>query len=234
MQTRGAIVYAAAMAAEPVSIAIPAADPVSGLWQAPASPVSCLVLAHGAGAGMTHRSMAAIADGLETLGLATLRYQFPYMEKGGKRVDPPPVAQAAVRAAVAEARRRAPSLPLFAGGRSFGGRMTSQAHAKAPLEGVRGLVFFAFPLHPAGKPSTERAAHLREVAVPMLFLQGTNDALADLALLRETVSGLGSRATVHLIDDADHAFHVPARTGRKDSQVLAEALDAAVAWMATH
>jgi hypothetical protein len=181
---------------------------------------------------MAHRSMAAIADGLEGLGVASLRYQFPYMEKGGKRVDPPPVAQAAVRAAVAEARTRAPAAALFAGGRSFGGRMTSQAQAKTPLDGVRGLVFFAFPLHPAGKPATERAAHLADVGLPMLFLQGTNDALAELGLLRETVAGLGARATLRLIEDADHAFHAPARTGRKDPQVLAEALDAAVAWMA--
>jgi predicted alpha/beta-hydrolase family hydrolase len=142
------------------------------------------------------------------------------------------VAHAAVRAAVAEARRRAPELPLFAGGRSFGGRMTSQAQAKAPLDGVRGLVFFAFPLHPAGKPSVERAGHLADVAVPMLFLQGANDALADLGLLTATVSGLGARATLHLADDADHSFHVPARTGRKDDQVLADLLAAAVSWMA--
>ncbi len=161
-----------AMTAQPVTIPIPNAEPVSGLWQAPAGMSACLVLAHGAGAGMTHRSMAAIADGLEALSVGTLRYQFPYMEKGSGRPDRPPVAHAAVRAAVAEAGRRAGGAPLFAGGRSFGGRMTSQAQAGAPLEGVRGLVFFAFPLHLAGKPSIERAAHLAEVAVPMLFLQG--------------------------------------------------------------
>jgi predicted alpha/beta-hydrolase family hydrolase len=153
------------------------------------------------------------------------------MEKGGRRPDPPAVAQATVRAAVAEARRRAATLPLFAGGRSFGGRMTSQAQAKSPLEGVRGLVFFAFPLHPAGKPSDERAAHLADVAIPMLFLQGTNDALAGLDLLRPVVHALGARATLELIEDADHSFHVPARTGRKDPDVLADALKRVVAWM---
>jgi hypothetical protein len=222
------------MSAEPVTIPIPGAEPVSGLWQAPLQPKALLVLAHGAGAGMTHRAMAATADGLEGLGVATLRYQFPYMEKGGKRPDPPAIAHAAVRAAVAEARRRAPALPLFAGGRSFGGRMTSQAQAKAPLDGVRGLVFFAFPLHPAGKPSVERATHLAEVAVPMLFLQGTHDALADLDLLKPTVGGLGERATLHLAADADHSFHVPAKTGRKDADVLADLLTTAAGWMASH
>ena len=204
---------------------------VSGLWQAPAAPRACLVLAHGAGAGMTHRSMTAIADGLEDLGVATLRYQFPYMERGSKRVDSPPVSQATVRAAVAEARRRVGPLPLFAGGRSFGGRMTSQAQAAEPLADVRGLVFFAFPLHPAGKPSTARADHLQHVKTPMLFLQGDRDSLAEVALLRDTVHGLAGRATLYLIDSADHAFHVPARTGRRDDEVLAEALVEAVAWM---
>src|SRR5208282_5294644 len=159
------------MDADPITIAIEAAAPVSGLWLAPAAPRACLVLAHGAGAGMTHRSMAAAAEGLANRGVATLRYQFPYMEKGGKRVDPPPVAHAAVRAAAAEGLRRAGQVPLFAGGRSFGGRMTSQAQALSPLPGVRGLVFFAFPLHPAGKPSDARAEHLADVAIPMLFLQ---------------------------------------------------------------
>jgi len=222
------------MPAEPVTIPIPATDPISGLWQTPPRATACLVLAHGAGAGMSHRSMAATADGLEARGVATLRYQFPYMEKGGKRVDPPPVAHAAVRAAVAEARRRAPDLALFAGGRSFGGRMTSQAQAKATLDDVRGLVFFAFPLHPAGKPSTERAAHLADVAIPMLFLQGTNDPLADLSLLRRTVGELGARATLHLAEEADHSFHVPARSGRKDLEVLADVLATAAGWMAAH
>jgi len=219
------------MRAETISITVPESGAVSALWQAPAEATACLALAHGAGAGMTHRSMAAIAEGLERRGVATLRYQFPYMERGGKRVNGPAVAQATVRAAVAEARARAGGLPLFAGGRSFGGRMTSQAQAEAPLEDVRGLVFFAFPLHPAGKPGTARATHLQRVSAPMLFLQGTRDALADAALLRERTAGLGGRATVHWIEDADHAFHAPARSGRSDAELLDEALDAAVGWM---
>lgn len=223
--------YGRRMSIEPVSISVGEAF-VSGLWQAPDQPKACLVLAHGAGAGMHHRSMAAIADGLERLGVATLRYQFPYMEKGGKRVDPPAVAHAAVRAAIAVALERAAGLPLFAGGKSFGGRMTSQAQAKAALEGVRGLVFFGFPLHPAGKPSIERAAHLSDVAVPMLFVQGTRDALADLPLLEGVLAPLADRATLQLIPDADHSFHVPAKTGRKDADVLEEVLTRAAAWMA--
>ena len=219
------------MAAEPLTLTIPGQEAVSGLWQAPPDAWAGLSLAHGAGAGRSHKAMTAIADGLEARGVATLRFQFPYMERGSKRVDAPPVAHAAVRAAAAEACARAPGLRLFAGGRSFGGRMTSQAQAAAPLDGVRGLVFFAFPLHPAGKPSTERAAHLEAVEPPMLFLQGDNDALADVALLRQTVEGLGPRARLHLLAHADHAFHAPARSGRRDAEVLAEALDAAVAWM---
>ena len=222
------------MEAEAITISLGSGGAVSGLWLAPAGASACLALAHGAGAGMAHRSMAAIADGLAARGVATLRYQFPYMERGSARVDPPAVAQAAVRAAVAEARTRAEPLPLFAGGRSFGGRMTSQAQAAAPLEGVRGLIFFAFPLHPAGKPSVDRAAHLAGVAIPMLFLQGSNDALAQQDLLERTVAGLGDRATLKLIDAADHSFHVPARTGRKDPEVLAEFLDTAAAWIAAH
>jgi hypothetical protein len=219
------------MPAKDVSIAIPGAEPVSGLWQAPADAKACLVLAHGAGAGMTHRSMVAITDDLCGRGVATLRYQFPYMEAGRKRVDSPPIAHAAVRAAVAAARDLAGDLPLFAGGKSFGGRMTSQAQAAAPLEAVRGLVFLAFPLHPAGKPSVERAAHLAKVALPMLFVQGSKDALAELDLLKDTVAALGARATLRLIPDADHTFHVPANSGRKDAEVLAEALDAVADWI---
>jgi len=220
------------MAAQPVSIALPDGGAVSGLWQAPEGARFGLVLAHGAGVGMSHRSMAAIADGLERRGIASLRYQFPYMEKGGKRVDPPAVAHAAVRAAVATARELAGDLPLFAGGRSFGGRMTSQAQAKAPLEGARGLVFFGFPLHPAGKPSTERAPHLNDVHLPMLFVQGTKDALAELPLLQGVIEGLGERASLKLLDQADHSFHAPAKSGRKDAEVMDEALDAVAAWMA--
>jgi predicted alpha/beta-hydrolase family hydrolase len=217
------------MIPQPIPIPIPGAEPVSGLWLLPHDARACLVLAHGAGAGMAHRSMAAIAEGLGGLGVATLRYQFPYMEKGGKRVDAPPVAHAAVRAAVTAAHALAPGLALFAGGKSFGGRMTSQAQALEPLEGVRGLVFFAFPLHPAGKPGIERAAHLADVKVPMLFVQGTRDALAQFDLLQGVVRGLD--ATLQAINDADHAFHVPARNGRKDPEVLAQALADAAAWM---
>jgi len=219
------------MPTESLTIALDNGETVSGRWQAPAEAKACLVLAHGAGAGMTHRSMAAIADGLEALGVATLRYQFPYMEKGGKRVDAPPVTHAAVQAAVAAALTRADGLPLFAGGRSFGGRMTSQAQAKAPLPGVRGLVFFAFPLHPAGKPAADRAEHLQAITLPMLFLQGVNDALAELGLLQGVVANLGSRATLELVDAADHSFHVPAKTGRKDAEVLAAVLRIAAQWM---
>ena len=222
------------MTPHPITIALPDGSSVSGLWLAPAGAAAALSLGHGAGVGMAHRSMASIADGLAERGVATLRYQFPYMEKGGKRVDPPPVAHAAVRAAAAEALRLAGGLPLFAGGRSFGGRMTSQAQALSPLEGVRGLVFFAFPLHTAGKPAIDRAAHLADVQVPMLFLSGTKDTLAELELLRPVVGALGERATLALFEAADHSFHVPARSGRKDAEVLAELLDTAAPWMAAH
>ena len=219
------------MAAREVTIDLPGGGKVSGLWLRPATAKACLVLAHGAGAGMAHRSMAAIAEGLGEREVATLRYQFPYMEKGSRRPDPPAVAHAAVRAACAHAAKLAGTLPLFAGGKSFGGRMTSQAQAKQPLAGVRGLVFFAFPLHPAGKPSVERADHLAEVGVPMLFLQGTRDALAELKLLQPAVRKLGEKAKLVLAADADHSFHVPAKTGRKDPEVLADLLNAAARWM---
>lgn len=218
------------MDAEPITIAVEGSAPVSGLWREPPAASVCLVLAHGAGAGMTHKSMVAIADGLFERGVTTLRYQFPYMERGGKRVDSPPVAWATVRAATAWAKRRT-TQPVFAGGRSFGGRMTSGAQADAPLEGVRGLAFFAFPLHLADKPSIDRAAHLTEVKIPMLFLQGTKDSLAELRLLRGVVEGLGASARLELLDAADHAFHVPAKSGRTDTEVLGAALDVAAAWM---
>ena len=181
---------------------------------------------------MDHEFMAAIASGLAERAVATLRYQFEYMERGSKRPDVPKVAHLAVRAAVAEAAQLLPAVPLFAGGKSFGGRMTSQAEAEKPLAEVRGLAFLGFPLHPAGKPAIDRAAHLREVGCPMLFLQGTRDELADMNQLREAIAPLGDRATLELFDDADHSFHVPAKTGRKDPEVLAEALEKAVAWMA--
>jgi predicted alpha/beta-hydrolase family hydrolase len=176
--------------------------------------------------------METVAAGLRDRGIATLRYQFPYMEKGSRRPDAPAVAHAAVRAAVKEAARRCPGLPLIAGGKSFGGRMTSQAQAIAPLPGVRGLAFLGFPLHPAAKPSVARAAHLSELKIPMLFLQGTRDSLADLALLEPVVNGLGPLATLHLAREADHSFHVLARSGRNDREVMAEILDAFAAWAA--
>ena len=175
--------------------------------------------------------MSSVAIGLSELGIATLRYQFPYMERRAKRPDPPALCHATVRAAVAEAARLAPSLPLIAGGRSFGGRMTSQAQALAPLPGVHGLAFLAFPLHPAGKPSDTRAQHLAEVTIPMLFVQGTRDELASLELLQPVVARLGQRATLKLLQDADHSFHVPARSGRKDGDVMAEALSTIAGWI---
>jgi uncharacterized protein len=214
-----------------ITIDVEGQGTVSGLWLAPEKPRACLVLAHGAGAGMAHASMTAIAEGLKERGVASLRFQFPYMERGSKRVDSPKIAHAAVRAAVSEARRRAGKLPLFAGGKSFGGRMTSQTQAETPLEGVHGLVFFGFPLHPAGAPSVERAAHLKDVAIPLLFLQGSNDALAEVALLRPTVAKLGRRATLKLFADADHSFHVPKRSGRSNVEVMNEVLDVAAEWM---
>jgi predicted alpha/beta-hydrolase family hydrolase len=214
-----------------VDIAVGEAHRVSGLWLAPEQSRALYVFAHGAGAGMRHAFMEASAQGLAERGIATLRFQFPYMERGSRRPDPPPLAQATVRAAVAAATRLAPALPLFAGGKSFGGRMTSQAQAAAPMPGVRGLVFVGFPLHPAGEPSDDRAAHLSDVQVPMLFLQGARDELADLSLLQPLVARLGGHAKLHAVADADHSFHVPARSGRNDSQVLAEVLDAFAAWI---
>ena len=175
--------------------------------------------------------MQAVATGLADRGVATLRYQFPYMERKSRRPDPPALCHATVRAAVAQATRLAPDLPLVAGGRSFGGRMTSQAQAEAPLQAVRGLVFLAFPLHPAGRPGTDRAAHLQEVGVPMLFIQGTRDGLAEQTLLIPIVERLGSLATLHMLEDADHSFHVPARSGRKDAEVRDDALDAVCTWL---
>ena len=204
---------------------------VSALLMRPKEARACYVLAHGAGAGMRHASMEAIAMGLAERGIATLRYQFPYMEKGSKRPDPPALAQATVRAAAAEAAKACAGLPLIAGGKSFGGRMTSQAQAKAPLDSVKGLVFFGFPLHPAGKPSSDRAAHVADVKIPMLFLQGTRDALADLGLLKPIVKGLGNKATLNLAEGADHSFHVLKTSGRNDREVLAEILDAFAAWV---
>jgi predicted alpha/beta-hydrolase family hydrolase len=216
---------------QPLTITVDDMRRVSGLLQTPPGARACYVMAHGAGAGMAHRFMTAIANELVERGIATLRYQFPYMEQGSKRPDTPRLAQATVRAAVAEASRLVPELPLFAGGKSFGGRMTSQAQAATPLPGVCGLVFLGFPLHPAGRPSDKRGAHLFAVQIPMLFLQGTRDQLADLQLLQALVGSLGARATLKLFQDADHSFHVPARTGRKDAEVMTEMTDALADWI---
>jgi uncharacterized protein len=217
--------------AKPLTFSVDDATRVSGLLQVPADAHACYVLAHGAGAGMAHPFMAAVANGLAERGIATLRYQFPYMERGSKRPDAPALAQATVRAAVAEAARALPALPLVAGGKSFGGRMTSQAQAASPLPGVRGLVFLGFPLHAAGQPSDRRAQHLAAVQIPMLFLQGTRDTLADVTLIQRVAESLGPRATLQFFDDADHSFHVPARSGRNDAQVAAQLLDTMVRWL---
>ena len=216
---------------QPVTITVDDARRVSGLLQAPANPSACYVLAHGAGAGMTHPFMTSIAKGLAERGMATLRYQFPYMEQGSKRPDAPKLAQATVRAAVLDASRLIPGLALLAGGKSFGGRMTSQAQAASPLPGVRGLAFLGFPLHPPGQRSDERAKHLFDVQIPMLFLQGTRDEFADLQLLQALIEQLDARATLQLFEDADHSFHVPARTGRTDAEVREQLLDALVHWI---
>src|SRR5882724_1502474 len=216
---------------EPVPIAIEGMDPVSGLLTAPPEAMAAYVFAHGAGAGMTHPFMAAVAAQLAERGIATLRFQFPYMEHGSKRPDPPRIAHAAIRAAIAEARRRLPKLPLFAGGKSFGGRMTSQAQAIAPIEAVRGLAFVGFPLHPAEKPSRDRAKHLFDVKIPMLFLQGTRDALAEPAELAPVIAALKDRATLREFADADHSFHVPKRSGRSDAEVLSELTSTLATWI---
>ena len=216
--------------AQKLKIDVGTSGTVSALLMRPREARACFVFAHGAGAGITHPAIETMATGLAERGVATLRYQFPYMERGSKRPDPPGVAHATVRAAVAEAARRCAGLALIAGGKSFGGRMTSQAQAKAPLDGVEGLAFLGFPLHPAGQPSTDRAAHLADIHIPMLFLQGANDQLAKVDLLKPVVAGLGRRATLHLVEGADHSFHVPKRSGRDDKEVMAEVLDAFAAW----
>ncbi|HET7716844.1 MAG TPA: alpha/beta family hydrolase [Bauldia sp.] len=218
------------MESRKVTIAIDREQTVSGLLDRPRNARACLVLAHGAGAPMTHPFLAAVAAGLAERSVATLRYNFPYMERKVPRPDSPKVATAAVRAAVTEASRLMPKLALFAGGKSFGGRMTSQAEADAPL-GVRGLVFLGFPLHPPGKRSDERAAHLASVRVPMLFLQGTNDAFAELELLKPVTERLGKLATLDLFDEADHSFHVAAKTGKRDADIRRELIDATATWI---
>jgi uncharacterized protein len=212
---------------QPLKIQVDETHAVSALLQVPEHAVACYVFAHGAGAGMTHPFMAAVASGFQQRGIATLRFQFPYMEAASKRPDRPALAHATIRTAV----RHAPDLPLFAGGKSFGARMTSQAQAEAPLPNVRGLVFFGFPLHPANKPSDERARHLAAVRIPVLFLQGTRDTLAETRLLVPMVEALGPDASLKLVEHADHSFHVPKRSGSTDDQVLTCILDAAAAWM---
>jgi uncharacterized protein len=216
----------------PLSILVGDTSVAGLLLRAPRAK-ACFVFAHGAGAGMRHPFMSAVACELAPLGIATLRYQFPYMERGSKRPDSPKLCHATVRAAVSAASRLLPALPLIAGGRSFGGRMTSQAQAAEPLAEVQGLVFLGFPLHPADKPSDTRAEHLVDMKIPMLFVQGTRDPLADLTLLRALVRRIGQYATMRLLNDADHSFHVRARSGRNDAQVRAEVVEALAAWTDT-
>jgi uncharacterized protein len=213
---------------ESLTLRVDDAHTVSGLLLAPSQARACYVLAHGAGAGMFHSFMEAVARELAQRAIATLRYQFPYMEQGSKRPDAPKLAHATVRAAVGQAARLMPALPLIAGGKSFGGRMTSQAQAASAMPGVRGLVFLGFPLHPTGRPSDERAVHLLQVEVPMLFLQGTRDRLADLGLLERVVGRLGPRASLRLVQDADHSFRVPARA---DAAVKREMMDVMAEWI---
>ena len=216
---------------QPVEITVDDARRVSGLLQMPERARACLVLAHGAGAGMRHPFLAAVATELAAQGIATLRYQFPYLERRSRRPDSPDTCQATVRAAVIEAAALAPAMPLFAGGKSFGGRMTSQAQSVDPLPGVRGLAFLGFPLHPPGQPSESRAEHLARVQIDMLFLQGMRDDFAKLELIQPVVSRLGDRARLQLFPDADHSFHVPARSGRTDAEVRGDLTRTLAAWM---
>ena len=218
------------MEAQTISIGV-GGEEVSGLLLRPPSAKALYLFAHGAGAGMTHRAMESNAQGLAERGVATLRYQFPYMEKGSRRPDPPRIAHAAVRAAAAKALEVTPDLPLFAGGRSFGGRMTSQTQAIEPLPQVRGLAFLGFPLHPAGKPGTERAEHLQRVQIPMMFVSGDRDALAEVDLLKPVVEELADRATLHLVSHADHSFKVAKASGRTSADAEAEALGAIANWI---
>ena len=216
---------------QPVTIRIDDARSVSGLLMRPEAARACFVFAHGAGAGMAHKFMTVVADSLAARDIASLRFQFPYLERGSRRPDPPPLCHATVRAAVAAATELCHGLPLVAGGRSFGGRMSSQAQAREPLPGVRGLAFLGFPLHPAGRPSDERAQHLFQVHVPLLFIQGSRDELAELDRLEALVERLGAIATLEVLRDADHAFHVPARSGRDDRTVLAGAVATLAGWI---
>ena len=206
------------------------AGDVSGLLLRPDGARLLYVLAHGAGAGMRHPFLESISQRLAERSIATLRYQFPYMEQRARRPDPPAVAATTARAAVMEAARVAPGLPLVAGGKSFGGRMTSTAQAEAPLPGVRGLVFLGFPLHPPGRPGDSRAEHLAQVRIPMLFLQGDRDDFADLKLLKPLVKRLGDRATLQLVEGGDHSFHVLKRSGRTDTEVMGELVGRIADW----
>jgi predicted alpha/beta-hydrolase family hydrolase len=215
--------------ATPVVIETPKGA-VSGLLIRPDNATLLYVLAHGAGAGMRHPFLESMAQRVAGRGIATLRYQFPYMERGEKRTDVPLVAEATVRAAVEAAQQAAPDLPLIAGGKSFGGRMTSQAQGAAPLAGVRGLVFLGFPLHAPGRPSDARAKHLDAVGIPMLFLQGTRDPLAELTLIQGVVERLGTRAALHVVEDGDHSFKVLKRAGRTDAEVMDGLAGAVDAW----
>ncbi len=222
--------------AVPLQLPIEGGDPVSALLQVPADAAAVLVLAHGAGAGMHHPFLAALAAELARRGVATLRYQFPFIERGSKRPDQPATAHTAVRAAVALAGQRCAGLPLLAGGKSYGGRMTSQAQALAPMPGVAGLVLVGFPLHPAGKPGVERAQHLQQVHCPLLFLQGTRDELADLTLLRPVLQPLGALATLQVIEGADHGFAVrgAGRAKSKPPLPMAAVLAGLIAgWLST-
>src|SRR6059036_3171539 len=222
------------VSSDPVTITVgDGGASVSGLLMRPPGARWLYVLAHGAGAGMRHPFLETFARALAERDVATLRYQFPHMERRASRPDPPAVAAAAVRAAAAEAARLAPGLPLVAGGKSFGGRMTSTAQAEEPLPGVRGLVFLGFPLHPPGRAGDQRAEHLAQVQVPMLFLQGTRDDFADLTLLKPLIKRLGQRATLHLVEGGDHSFHVLKRSGRTDADVMGEIADAIAEWSAT-
>jgi predicted alpha/beta-hydrolase family hydrolase len=215
---------------EQVRFAVDGTSEVSALFSRPANARHLLVLAHGAGAGMSHPFMENLADELAAAGVATLRYQFPYMEERRRVPDALAVLTATVVAAVGAAAKDAPDLPLFAGGKSMGGRMTSQAAAQGPLHGVRGLVFFGFPLHPPKRPSTKRADHLTKVTVPMLFLQGTRDDLADLGLLRPVCAKLGPLATLSVVEGADHSFHMPKRSGTSDTAVLQQLAQTVASW----
>lgn len=214
------------------SFEVPGSGRVSALVVNPSNAALGYVLAHGAGAGMRHQFLETMAERLAAHGIATFRYQFPYMEAKKGRPDSPEVAAATVRAAVAEASKQLDALPLVAGGKSFGGRMTSTAAAEAPLPGVRGLAFLGFPLHPPGKPGTSRADHLDRVTVPMLFLQGTRDEFADLSLLKQVILRLGRRATMHLVEEGNHSFAVPKKTGRTRDAVMDELAETLSSWAA--